>query len=242
MPLRIANHKTKIHYAMPSLSIPSLLTQRYDVCFKTISIGRWIDLNILAVRDPDVLIDELDPDAFQEDERLPYWAEIWPSAMGLGMHLFDYPVTPGTKVMELGCGIGVAGIAAATAGLEVLACDYEQDALTFARYNAALNKMTGRINFRYLDWRKPDLKEQYAVIIGSDIIYERPNHQPIITLIEQFLATGGMFLVSDPNRSSATPFIESMQQQGYRHTAQQRWVQFEKVTNKIIVHRFIKDT
>lgn len=55
---------------MPSLSIPSLLTQRYDVCFKTISIGRWIDLNILAVRDPDVLIDELDPDAFQEDERL----------------------------------------------------------------------------------------------------------------------------------------------------------------------------
>jgi len=50
-----------------------------------------------------------------------------------------------------------------------------------------------------------------------------------------------MFLVSDPNRSSATPFIESMQQQGYRHTAQQRWVQFEKVTNKIIVHRFIKD-
>ena len=46
-------------------------------------------MNILAVRDPDVLIDELDPDAFQEDERLPYWAEIWPSAMGLGMHLFD---------------------------------------------------------------------------------------------------------------------------------------------------------
>ena len=226
---------------MSSLLIPTSLAQQYDVCFKTIPIGQWIKLNILAVRDPDILIDALDPEAFDDDERLPYWAEIWPSAIGLGMHLFDYPVPPGTPVLELGCGIGVAGMAAAAAGLDVLACDYEQDALSFAQYNAALNQMTSRIHFRHLDWRKPDLKEQYPVIIGSDIIYERPNHQPIITLINQTLTPGGMFLVSDPNRSSATPFVESMEQQGYRHTVQKRWVRFEKPHIKINVHRFIKD-
>ena len=74
---------------MSSLLIPTSLAQQYDVCFKTIPIGQWIKLNILAVRDPDILIDALDPGAFDDDERLPYWAEIWPSAIGLGKGILD---------------------------------------------------------------------------------------------------------------------------------------------------------
>lgn len=225
---------------MSSLLVPPSLTQNYDVCFKTVPVGKWTKLNILAVRDPDRLIDALDPDDFQEDERLPYWAEIWPSAIGMGMHLFDYPVPPGTQVLELGCGIGVAGIAAAAAGLEILACDYEQDALEFARYNAALNRTPGRIRYRQMDWRSPDLEEQYAVIIASDILYERPNHEPVMALINRALSPGGMFLTSDPNRRAAEPFVAAMKQQGYRHSVQQRWVRFETINTKINIHRFIK--
>ena len=227
---------------MPPFAAPAELARRYDVCLKSIAIGKWVNLDILAVRDPDVLIDEIDPEYFDEDERLPYWAEIWPSAIGLGRHLFEYPVPACSGILELGCGVGVAGIAAAASGLEVTACDYEEDALAFARHNARLNRLEERVSFRFLDWRNPDLDQQYTVIIGSDILYERPNHEPIQQLLGDTLAPGGMFLVSDPDRRAAASFVESMVARGYRHSVQPRRIKFETIDNRINVHRFLKET
>lgn len=225
---------------MPPFAIPADLAHRYDVCFKAIPIGKWIKLNILAVREPDMLIDEIDPDVFGDDERLPYWAEIWPSAIGLGQHLFEYPAPSGAKVLELGCGIGVAGILAAANGLEVTASDYEEDALAFARYNAMLNSQEARIRFRFLDWRTPDLDQKFSIIMGSDILYERPNHEPIQELIDQMLEPNGIFLTSDPNRRAADSFVESMIARGYRHNKQHRKIRWETNENRINVHRFLK--
>lgn len=227
---------------MPPSAVPADLARRYDVCLKSIAIGKWVNLDILAVRDPDVLIDEIDPEYCDEDERLPYWAEIWPSAIGLGRHLFEYPAPAGSTILELGCGIGVAGIAAAAAGLVVTACDYEEDALAFGRYNARLNALDARVTYRFLDWRTPDLDRKYAIVIGSDILYERPNHDPIQRLLGDTLEPGGMFLASDPDRRAAGPFVESMIAGGYRHSAQRRRVKFDSKDNRIIVHRFLKET
>lgn len=222
-------------------AIPETLQCRYEVCYKRVAIGRWLDLSILAVRDPDALIDALTPEVFTEDERLPYWAEIWPSAIGLGLHLFEHPMFPGTPVLELGCGIGVAGIAAAAAGLEVLACDYEPDALAFAVYNARMNGVADRMTFSLLDWRKPDLNRRFPVIMGSDIIYERPNHPPIMALIEHTLTPGGTVLLSDPGRRAAGEFVSRMTENGYRHSGQPRTIRFEGNTQTVIVHRFLRD-
>ena len=227
--------------AMPPIAAPTELARRYDVCFKSIAIGKWVNLDILAVRDPDVLIDEIDPECYDEDERLPYWAEIWPSAIGLGRHLFEYPAPAGSEILELGCGIGVAGIAAAAAGLEVTASDYEEDALAFARFNARINRLEERVSFRFLDWRNPVLDRKYAIVIGSDILYERPNHEPIQQLLSDTLEPGGMFLTSDPNRRATAHFVETMIARGYRHSAQPRRVKFETDDNRIIVHRFLKE-
>ena len=221
--------------------IPEHLQHRFDVCLKHIAIGQWTVLDVLAVRDPDVLIDAIDPEAFQIDERLPYWAEIWPSGIGLGIHLFEHPIRMAEPVLELGCGIGIAGIAAAKSGLNVHACDYDSDALAFTRYNAELNKVAERMTVRNLDWRSPDLTEQYRVIIGSDIVYERSNHQPIMDLLETALAPEGVFLLSDPNRSPAQSFVESMVLHGYRHTEQPRRIHFDGSDNRVTVHRFVKN-
>ncbi len=226
---------------MAPFAAPAELARRYELCRKTIAIGKWVNLDILAVRDPDVLIDEIDPASYDDEERLPYWAEIWPSAIGLGRHLFEYPVPAGSEILELGCGIGVAGIAAAAAGLRVTACDYEEDALAFARCNARLNQVEERVSFRFLDWRIPRLDRKYAVVIGSDILYERPNHEPIQHLLNGTLEPGGMFLTSDPDRRATAHFVESMIARGYRHSAQRRRVKFETNDNLIIVHRFLKE-
>ena len=222
------------------IKVPEHLELRYRTCLKQVSIGKWTDLSILAVQDPDVLIDELDPDEFQEDERLPYWAEIWPSAIGLGMHLFEHPADLKNPVLELGCGTGVAGLAAARAGLTVHASDYEEDALAFAVHNARLNDVSERMIFRHLDWRKPALSDRYALLFGSDIVYDRPDHEPIMALLERMLVPGGTFLLSDPNRRPAGPFVEAMIDRGYRHTPQSRRIRYDGTVSKITVHRFKK--
>ena len=208
--------------------VPELLQQRYDLCFKTLSIGRWLDIEALCVRDPDQLIDQIDSDAFEQEERLPYWSEIWPASIGLGMHLFEHPVSVHGAILELGCGIGVAGIAAAAAGFSVIACGYEAYALEFARFNARRNRVADRITYRLFDWRNPDFYDRFPLIIGSDIVYERADHQPIQELLEAMLIPGGAFLLSDPDRRPAGAFVERMVQAGYGHSAQPHRVRHEE--------------
>lgn len=222
-----------------TMALPDPIQDRYDTCVKQVAIGKWTELTILAVRDPDELLDAIDPDDFEGDERLPYWAEIWPSAIALGRHFFEHPLEPGCRLLELGCGTGVAGLAAAKAGLNVLACDYERDALAFARHNAELNNVADRISFRHLDWRDPDLTDRYPLIVGSDITYERPNHEPIRALLRNTLAPGGTFLLSDPDRRSAPSFVTSMKEAGFLHTPQPRRIRYDDKVSKITVHRFV---
>ncbi|MBM3262076.1 MAG: methyltransferase domain-containing protein [candidate division Zixibacteria bacterium] len=223
---------------MTEISVPESLRRQYEVCCKTIPVGPGSGFSVWTVRDPDALIDTLDPEKFEEDERLPYWAEIWPSSIGLGLTLFEHRVAPGTTVLELGCGIGVAGIAAAIAGLTVLATDYEPDALAFAAFNAQINSVSDRMSFSLLDWRKPEIDRRFGLIIGSDILYERSNHAPVAKLIEQTLEPGGTALLSDPNRRAANEFVERMKTMSYRYSAQPRIVRFEGNTQTITVHRF----
>lgn len=220
--------------------IPASLQTRYEVCVKHIPIGRWTTLDILTVRNPDALIDRIDPSEFARDERLPYWAEIWPSSVGMGLHLFTHPWYREAPALELGCGVGIAGIAAAKAGWRVDACDYEEDALAFARHNAARNRVAAQMTFRHLDWRRPGLNTRYRMIIGSDIVYERSNHPHLLAFLEATLAPDGAFLLSDPDRTPARMFVETMIREGYRHTAQPWRVQYEDATHRITVHRFIR--
>ena len=211
----------------------------YKTCERRIPIGKWAELRIMAVKDPDALIDAIDPQAFADDERLPYWAEIWPASIAMGIHFFEHPLAPGTEVLELGCGTGVAGIAAARAGLRVTACDYEADALSFARHNAALNGVSDMMTFRPLDWRTPDLNRRFDLIAGSDVTYERPDHDPILAFLLQTLSPGGTFLLSDPDRSSAPEFIGLMKDAGFIHTPQPRRIRYEGNLTRVTVHRFV---
>jgi hypothetical protein len=64
----------------------------------------------------DALIDE---DDFDRNERLPYWAELWPSAISLARYLHERDLA-GARAIELGCGVGLPTIAALTRGAQVL--------------------------------------------------------------------------------------------------------------------------
>ena len=104
--------------------------------------------SILKPANPDDLIREED---FVKDERLPYWADVWPSSIVLAGKLHELDGT-GQNALELGCGVGLSTLAATSAGFDVLATDYYEDALDVTRANVFRN-LGLLARTRLVDWR-----------------------------------------------------------------------------------------
>src|SRR6201991_5291490 len=93
---------------------------------------RGHDLALLRPRDAEALLDE---EAFEHEEFLPYWAELWPSALALA-RMVGARALHGARRLELGCGLGLPSLAAALAGGRVLATDWSADAVAMTARNA----------------------------------------------------------------------------------------------------------
>src|SRR5207249_11921836 len=86
-------------------------------------------LSILRPRSAEALLDE---EAFEHEEFLPYWAELWASGEALARAVAGRDVT-GRRVLELGCGLALPSFAAVLGGAQVLATDWSPDAIELAR-------------------------------------------------------------------------------------------------------------
>src|SRR4026209_1657955 len=120
---------------LEGVALVAAIEQRFDTVTTEVSVGNRT-LNILRPRNSDDLIREED---FVKDERLPYWADIWPSSIVLAGHMVGVK-KPGArwnrKGLELGCGVGLVTTAAMIADYDMLSTDYYTDALAFTRANA----------------------------------------------------------------------------------------------------------
>lgn len=184
------------------------LDARFKLVTSSVEVGEQAFV-LIHPRSADDLLDEAD----DNDDRLPYWAEIWPSARVLSGRLLRERGA-GQRLLELGCGVGLVALAAARAGFSVVATDYYHEALEFTRVNAERNGLT-HIRTRLVDWRQlPRDLGSYHVVAGSDILYERANAALVIDTLRATLAPGGLGLVTDPGRRVATCFPELCQQHG----------------------------
>jgi len=163
-------------------------------------------LEIVGPANQDELLETPEVQArFDEDEYLPYWGQLWPAAVMLAEAILADETGRGRRALEVGCGLGLPAVAAWLAGWEVLATDYDEDALQFACENARLNGV-GDLQVRALDWRRLDIFDRFDRIFAADVLYERRNHQPIAELIQRLLADDGVALLADPNRQMARGF------------------------------------
>jgi ETFB lysine methyltransferase len=167
-------------------------------------------LRILHPANADDLISE---DDFVRDERLPYWADLWPSALSFARLLPTLPRS-GERLIELGCGAGLVSTAAAASGYEVTATDYYADALAFARVNAWRNTRR-EIAIRHLDWRAfPDDVGKFDCVVACDVIYEKAYASLVAGAIRKTLAEDGIAWVADPGRTTTNAFLESVRDLG----------------------------
>ena len=145
--------------------------------------------------------------AFDADERIPYWADVWESAIVLGEELATLP-GGGHSLLELGCGLGLPSLVAARAGFAVTATDYEEPALEGVRYNAAQNGIS-TIETRVLDWRNiPADLGRFDRVVAADVLYESHHAAALAGVIARTLAPGGQALVADPCRTRAAGFMD----------------------------------
>ena len=137
----------------------------------------------------------------------PYWADIWPAAVALGRRLLTMPLA-GERVLEIGAGVGLAGLAAARAGASVLLTDREPIALEIVRRNAALNDLS--VETAILDWFENPPEASFDWIIGADILYERQQAEPVARLLARLLDGGGRALIADPERPFQDLFLQTL--------------------------------
>lgn len=164
--------------------------------------------------DMDALLDSPETQKrFHQDEYMPYWAQPWPGSVLLAQTVLGGEHGRGRSAVEIGCGIGLVSIAAAYRGWRVIASDYDDDAIAFARLNAAASRVE-IAGFRRIDYRVPLREPAFERILGSDLLYERCKSEPLARWIASALLPGGLAILSDPNRAAADGFPEQVRQNG----------------------------
>ena len=174
---------------------------------------KWAEIEIahqpwrLAVAaDPDAMLIEAceRQDAGEEGVIDPFWATTWRAAAGLDRYL-DRLVLKEQRVLELGCGTGHAGTAAALRGAQVTLTDGVEDPLLLVRMSTWPIRDSCHIcRLRFGVDRLPGPK--YPLILGSDVTYLRTLWPQLEQCFDDHLAEGGQVLLSDPYRIIANEY------------------------------------
>lgn len=198
------------------------------------------ELELVAPRSAEDLLSVED---FERDERLPYWADLWPSSYALADRVASEDGRPGgsaLRLLELGCGLGLVTIAALTAGFDVLATDYYADALLFTRANAW--RVVGiEPAVRLVDWR--DLPADLGVfdrVVAADVIYEKRYAAIVADALARTLARSGVAVIADPGRTALAEFLRECEARGLAVSSVESWRYAEgEVRQTILVHELI---
>ena len=182
------------------------LERRFRVVSEVVAVGSE-KLEIIRPDSADDLISEED---FAGDERLPYWAAMWPASLVLSGEILagNIPaIRGGMRTMELGCGVGVVTTAAMKAGLDVLATDYYDPALEFTRANTCRN-LSREAKTKMVNWRElPADLGRFDLILASDVIYEREYAGLLPRVFEKLLQFDGHAVIADPGRVATPAFL-----------------------------------
>ena len=149
------------------------------------------------------------------DERIPYWLELWPSALALGRHLCSLKsIISGQTTLELGCGIGIPSMVIEKLKGRPILSDYTREALDFSKSNWQLN-VDQLPPFIELDWRNPPSDLKVNFILASDIAYERRYFSVLPLTFKKLIKPDGKIFLSEPGRTIAREFIDCLKKEGF---------------------------
>ncbi|MFA6156275.1 methyltransferase [Mesorhizobium sp.] len=176
---------------MRLVAVPSLPEIRLYTPHPASGLGRLLD-----PRDAD---DDTEPDDGAEP-RPPYWAYAWAGGTVLARYVLDHPQTvAGRRVLDLGAGSGLIGIAAAKAGARtVVAAEIDRNGVAAIGLNAAANGVQITIVDKDITLDPPPAVD---LVLAGDVFYDPEVARRMTPFLDRCLATGIEVLVGDPRRN-----------------------------------------
>jgi predicted nicotinamide N-methyase len=172
-----------------------------------------VAFDLIRPESSDALISEAD---YVMDERLPYWADLWPSSHILAARVLDDAPAHG-RAIELGCGLGLVTVAALHAGYDVVATDYYAMALDFTRQNVR-RALERDVTTQLVDWTAPPPLEPFDLALAADVLYERRYGPVVADMLGQALGPTGRAIIADPGRVGVPDFMAALPDFGLRVT------------------------
>jgi predicted nicotinamide N-methyase len=177
-----------------------------------------VSVRIVRPSEPDRLLDDPEILALNRgDDYMPYWPYLWPGAFLLAEAIVRECWIGSESGIEIGCGLGLAGIMALRCGLGRLTfTDYDETPLRFVTASARLNGLTSeRFTVRQLDWRRPT-DERFDVLLAADVLYERRLVPLVADVISKVVKPAGQALVAGPYRVASAGFHDEVAARGLR--------------------------
>jgi predicted nicotinamide N-methyase len=148
------------------------------------------------------------------------WAlfgQVWPSAQKLADLMQDWNIGA-SRVLELGCGLGLASLVVHRRGGDITASDRHPLTESFLRANLALNHLPA-IKYRTGNWGTPNPKlGLFDLVIGSDVLYEPAQAGQVADFIERHTPHAAQALIIDPDRGNRSSFRRCMDKLGFALT------------------------
>jgi len=168
-------------------------------------------------------------------DNFPLWAKIWEASGVLAGHLAGMPPDPTKTMLEIGCGLGMVGIAAARAGHRITMTERNPDALNFARANALANDCPA-IAIERLDWNAPQLDGRFDTIVGSETVYKAEDIDGLEAMFDRYLNPGGSIILAEGVRRTGVDFWDRMRNR-YEVKARRQALRSDQGTMHMVLFR-----
>ena len=201
----------------------------YQTKHEQIAVVGVDDLTIRSLLDRNQFADALGAAERQgiSSASWPLFGMLWPSGAQLAARLALRPVTASERILEIGCGLGLASLVGHRRGADVTASDCHPLAGAFLAENLRLNALAP-MKYRHGHWSASPLQHQQALddgqhalrgrfdlIIGSDLLYERDDGGLLARFIGRHAAPGALVWIVDPDRGNRSAFNRNMAAQGF---------------------------
>lgn len=150
-------------------------------------------------------------------DELPFWAEVWAAGYALAEYLLEGPALSG-PVLELGCGLGLVGIAAALRGARVVQTDAAVDAVRAAIVNSERCGILDQMRHVAADWRAWPLRGRFSLVLGGEITYRSETHAALFQVLRGATLPGATVLLADAARPAGDRFARRLMSAGWRVT------------------------
>ena len=167
--------------------------------------------------------------------QFPLWAKVWPASVLLAEWVAQLKPDPQKTLLEIGGGLGLPSIVAASCGHRITLSEANTDALRFARASAGLNR-AAPLRLVAHDWRRPGEIGRFDLLIGSEVVYREDDVLPLMNVFDACLAPGGQIVLAGEIRRTTGIFLKTLSET-YDIGVQRKRLRSEDETIEIALFR-----